>query len=896
MTQQETDQPGYLTFWGKAGGVRTGEPAWHPLAYHSLDVAAVADVLLRANPRRLAAFAGLLGTTIDSARAFLVALIALHDLGKFAAPFQAKCESAYPPVLGQWQSPSAAAHDEIGSAIRDALELAGQFTPDWSRTDFDELWHAVVGHHGRPRVVSYPPRNPPQLPSASRAAATAFVHDVMALFPQATVTNLPEQRALALLSWSIVGLTVVSDWIGSNRDWFGYREPDLTLSQYWQNALTKAEAAVTKAGVRPAAPAKEMSATQLLPAYIANALSPLQRLLEAVPLPEGPMLAIIEDVTGSGKTEGALLLAARLLDRGSADGIFFALPTMATANAMFERVGTTYRQLFSDAASPSLVLAHGRRALNKGFTDSILGANDITEKVIEGYPDGGAAACVAWIADDRRKAFLAHVGVGTIDQALLGVLPSKYQSLRLWGLGDRVLIVDEAHAYDAYMSREIETLIEFHVALGGSAIVLSATLAQAQRRGLASAYAKGLGVPAPATVTAAYPLVTIVGRNLAAAHPVPARLDRKRRLPVRRIASVDAALAHVETMSKAGAAVAWIRNAVDDAIEASELLRARGLDPVLLHSRFAMGDRLAIEHEVTSTLGRVDKTGKRHGLIVVGTQILEQSLDYDVDAMITDLAPIDLMIQRAGRLWRHATHGPRPVDAPELLVLSPDAADVRDANWYRTISKRAAAVYDHHGVVWRSAKVLFEAGCIDTPDGVRDLIERVYGEDSNLEVPAPLLAQSQKAEGQRSAARSFARTNLLELESGYAGGSETLWTKDTITPTRLGQPVTTFRLGRMEVGYIVPWCRADDGDPGRSWALSEVSLAQRHATGVPEPDREMALLVKAAKDNWPEWEKEQPLLVLEPDGGKWGGIVTKEGDGDKRVSYQKHLGLRIIGA
>lgn len=190
-----------------------------------------------------------------------------------------------------------------------------------------------------------------------------------------------------------------------------------------------------------------------------------------MPLPAGPMLAIVEDVTGSGKTEAALLLASRLMRSGLASGVFMAMPTMATANAMYGRLEVCYLSLFTEKAS--LVLAHGRRDLNPDFLASVSDRNAASRQTeSEETGDQASAACAAWIADDRRKAFLADVGVGAVDQAFLGVLPSRHQALRLWGLADRVLVVDEAHAYDAYMGRELERLLEFHAALGGSAIVL----------------------------------------------------------------------------------------------------------------------------------------------------------------------------------------------------------------------------------------------------------------------------------------------------------------------------------------------------------------------------------------------------------------------------------------
>ena len=397
-----------------------------------------------------------------------------------------------------------------------------------------------------------------------------------------------------------------------------------------------------------------------------------------------------------------------------------------------------------------------------------------------------------------------------------------------------MLIIDEAHAYDAYMSKEIETLLEFHAALGGSAIVLSATLPAAQRGALASAFSRGLGAEPRVVAGDAYPLLTVASALGTTAREISSRADRTRVLPVRRIEKVEDAVDHVVAMARRGAAVAWIRNAVDDAFEAAALLAQRGLEPVLLHARFAMGDRLDIETRVCTALGRQDQTGKRRGFVVVGTQIFEQSPDYDVDAMVTDLGPIDSMIQRAGRLWRHSDRTDRPVDAPELLVLSPDPADVKDKDWYRILSRRAAAVYDHHGIVWRSAKVLFKTGAIETPRGVRGLVEQVYALQELDDIPQPLLRKSLEADGRRKGERSVASSNLLRLGDGY-GGCSALWTSDTITPTRLGEPVTIFRLGRMEGGRIVPWYPADE--PARAWALSEVNVNRRKADDVPKPNR-----------------------------------------------------------
>lgn len=884
----------HLLYWGKAGGAQLDEPGWHPLAYHNLDVAAVADVLLCASPRKLHAIARLLAITPDQARQILVALIALHDIGKFSKAFQAKNAEAWPgAVLGAYPGVlSGGHHDAFASQIRNILGLKKLFGPTfepWRNSDFDVLWHAISGHHGRPRVEEAALTSP-EFPRSCQDAARAFCADIAALFPQDEAIPQPSLPNLAALTWHVAGLAVIADWIGSNRTWFPYKKPELSVAAYWLQARDHAENAVARAGILQIPVPTELSASRLLPPGIAGNLSPLQTSVGDLALPDGPVLAIIEDVTGSGKTEAALLLAARLLSDGRADGLFFALPTMTTANAMYDRLGAAYLKLFADGTRPSLVLAHGKRRLHDGFSASILEDPDQHRTSRDGYEDGAGATCAGWIADDRRKAFLAHVGVGTIDQAILAVLPSKHQALRLWGLSDRILIIDEAHAYDAYVGREIETLLEFHAALGGSAIVLTATLPASQRRDLAAAFGRGLGAKLATEQVSDYPLLTVVSSAGVSAMPLPSRNDRTRSLRVRRIASAEKAIDHIVETARRGAAVAWIRNAVDDAIEATDVLKSRGIEAVLLHARFAMGDRLEIEKRVTDTLGRDDKTGKRVGFVVVGTQILEQSLDYDVDVMITDLAPIDFIIQRAGRLWRHARKT-RPVDSPELVVFAPDPDAVIDRDWYRTLSRRAAAVYDHHGIVWRSAKVLFGTGQIETPAGVRVLIESVYGSQELEDIPEPLRKKSQEAIGNERAATAIARSNLLKLGKGYAGEPH-IWSSDMITPTRIGPPTVVFRLGRIIDGRVVPYFANDE--LLRAWSLSEVRLDWRKADGVPTGDRARERLIRAATEQWPEWERNIiPLLLLEPDETGWRGTVSKEGEGEKGVLYDTRVGLRF---
>jgi CRISPR-associated endonuclease/helicase Cas3 len=299
-----------------------------------------------------------------------------------------------------------------------------------------------------------------------------------------------KQSQLITLGMALAGAYVAADWIGSSGTWFKYTAPlggDDTFAGYWSLAQARAEVAVAQAGLLPLEIRPFAGLNQLFPEIPTP--TPVQAFVETLPLPDGPGLFIIEDATGSGKTEAAMTLGHRLMAAGRANGLYNALPTMATADMMYGRLSKTYRNFFNIDASPSLSLTHGQRKLNEAFRASIRQIGEVRNA--DG--DESSAECASWLADGNRRAFLADVGIGTIDQALFAVLPVKFQSLRLWGLIDRVLIVDEAHAFDAYMCRELETLIEFQAALGGNTIILSATLPAATRQKFEAAYRIGIG-------------------------------------------------------------------------------------------------------------------------------------------------------------------------------------------------------------------------------------------------------------------------------------------------------------------------------------------------------------------------------------------------------------------
>jgi CRISPR-associated endonuclease/helicase Cas3 len=551
----------FLTFWGKAQPVEGSAATWHPAAFHGLDVAAVAQVWLEAHPDAGAPSARAGGWDTTAWRRAVPFLVALHDAGKFSRAFQAKAPDHWPAALGDADAAADPGHDTTGFALLADPDTApaaldrvcGSWEP-WRR---DPLLRAVAGHHGRPPAEDATIHGLPRRVAcrACRAALADYAEAAAAALDPPALPPPPTEAGAAVAGWWLAHLTALADWVGSAQAWFPYVAPraGCGLASYWhRHALPRARRAVAEAGLLPAAPAPAGGG---LAALVPGATpTPSQRLAAELPLPDGPSLVLVEDATGSGKTEAALVLAPRLIAGGAAEGVFLALPTMATADAMFGRVAAAYRRLYAPDAAPSLALAHGRAELNPLFRGAVLAGAAREERATGDAADQPASAqCAAWLAEGRRRAFLAYVGVGTLDQALLAVLPARHAPLRLGGLARKVLVVDEAHAYDAYVGEELARLLRFHAALGGSAVVLSATLPRAKRAALVDAFRQGLRAPPAPLTSAAYPLVAVAGAAGAAEEPCAMRDGLARRLPVRRFGTAEEAAREIAAAAARGA-------------------------------------------------------------------------------------------------------------------------------------------------------------------------------------------------------------------------------------------------------------------------------------------------------------------------------------------------------
>ncbi len=821
---------------------------FHPALWHMLDVGAVADRLIGKRPVTGSA-------SWDKA---INMLIVLHDLGKFSESFrdQIKGVAARAEYHSQLSFVLLQRHDSL------LADLVGG-----SPSARHSLFAAVAGHHGGPPELddglsTFERRWTTAIGEQAFEAAADVIATVGALFHDASLDGLSASEA-KMLSWKVSGLTVQADWIGSNTEWFGCQPPDIPLAKYWGDARCRAKHAVAEAGLHHANPRAEAA---ILPKEATP--RPMQQEVRRIALPEGPELVIMEDATGSGKTEAALMLASRMMEAGKGDGLFLALPTMATSNAMLARVERVAANLFS--GRPSLGLSHGRARQNRQF-QRILGS--------DGSDPGEPVTCGQWLADDRRRILLADIGVGTIDQTLMAVLPTRFNTLRLWALSNRILIVDEAHSYDPFMEEELRSLLRFHAMLGGSAIVMTATLPRKMRDGFAEAFQRGLGMRQPSRVEGnAYPQLSVIHRQVEACAPAPVPATC-RKIPVERV-DAGAAMERIREGVEQGAACVWIRNAVDDAVAAVQELGSRGIPADLLHARFMVADRLRKEEALLARFGR-EGTRSRGG-VLVATQVVEASLDLDFDLMVSDLAPIGSLIQRAGRLWRHMDLRPagnRPVPGPALQILSPDPEAAEDGRWLLKVLDAGAWVYSLSDQ-WRTARAVFGVGTIREPDGLRDLIEAVHGPDPE-KVPEALGRAEQDRLGEVMIERQMARNQLLSTHCegqllDYLAAAQKVCDEERLT-TRLGIPQVTLRLARAGASGLDPLVG--------SWEDSEVQMSRARYEKLGGLDQETQEIVRL-KASWPDWKRSTIQIAT----------VRKDGEISKGLRYDSNLGLMTAPA
>ena len=698
MIRQE-ELPRYFLYWGKAKRDNSKpDYQYHLLPFHCLDVAAVADAWLQGSNVLLKQMSQQMKLSPKAAKPIILFFVLLHDLGKFDARFQHFCED----IRQQLQGSDYEVEQDLVPYSHGSYGY--QHFRRMFRISRCEPMKAVAGHHGYCDLhIQYQEPDADEelveMDDRARHEWVQFCLDWLGIDAIPEVSDIP----------MLAGFCSVADWIGSSITNFT-TDPTLNLQEYYNDALKRAELALTEFGVITSLNGAGF-------AHLFEGYQPrgVQTLLGNLPLTHG--LTIVEADTGSGKTEFALAYASLLIHASLADGIVFGLPTQATANGLFERIGEAAKRLFPDA---TVTLAHSKA------------------KYL--MPDEQG-----FLHQSNKRAFLGSMSVATVDQILMGVLGIKHQFVRSFGTRKSVLVLDEIHSFDAYMVGLIDQVLKGQHEAFGSVILLSATLPEALKEQLLSTY----GGQAH---SAAYPLITHVdqqGNTQEWALPESA-LRMSKTIQCECWYSKDLLptceqMIAIANWVKGGAVVCVICNTVQDAQNLyTRVMNETNISNVdLFHARYTFDDRARIEQYVLNNYG---KQASRAGRVLIATQVVEQSLDLDFDILISQIAPIEFLMQRMGRLWRHDRENtnlcPRTsnVAQPTFITMLPSG----QANDWKQYYRGSGYVYRNIRLLHRTQKYLEQHNVLVFPDCYRPVISFVHHEAPYDDEPQELTALTDK--------------------------------------------------------------------------------------------------------------------------------------------------------
>jgi CRISPR-associated endonuclease/helicase Cas3 len=527
--------------------------------------------------------------------------------------------------------------------------------------------------------------------------------------------NLPTASPKDDLSdlWLLAGLISVADWIGSNEAWFS---PD--IGQPALESRMNAQRALKAIGwpggaLRPTsftAAFSEPGGAEFEPNSLQKAVADAVR---------NPGVVIVEGPMGCGKTEAALFAAQRLITSGSHHGIYFALPTQVTSNRIHKRIESFLRNTLAEEAS--LRLAHGSAWLEDNYDLRFRPSFQGFSGADGDDPGQSVKDARSWFAS-AKQALLAPYGVGTVDQALQAVVAVKHFFVRRFALAGKVVIIDEVHSYDIYTGTLITALIRELVGLRCSVIILSATLTAERRRELLASADIEEGEPSEA-----YPLVTFGSPGNKSLPSIAPEWTDRRPITIRaEVISPAEAVRELISRALSGQHVLWIRNTVVEAQDAFREIASsvpEGIPVGLLHSRFPFNRRAELEDYWLERLGK-NRAVEGPGSILIATQVVEQSVDIDLDFMISDLAPTDMLLQRVGRLWRH-NRDVRKALEPEFWIRLPELPEHGESRQLCRAMGKSSRVYAPY-VLLRSREVWKGKTILMIPSDIREMIEATY--------------------------------------------------------------------------------------------------------------------------------------------------------------------------
>lgn len=814
-------------FWAKllSGGAGSVQPlAWHPLADHCGDVAACAEALFRIPTinARLARFGG--RQNLDEATVQRLAFLAcLHDVGKFNHGFQNKAISGARPVAGHVAEAASLLCSYYDLPERAALlaALGVEELLTWVEDEGDLVRYlvAVFSHHGRPvepqtAAGSLWRANHVRDPIAGVKELTASAKAWLPAAFERGGTPLPSAPGF---QHAFAGLVMLADWIASDTKFFPFAEPE--DKDRIGFARARAREAIRDIGLD--AEDARTWLREFAPTFTAvlgvPELRPIQTAATSLPTTAAGSLAVLEAETGSGKTEAALAHFLTLFRAGYVDGLYFALPTRTAATQLYRRVVRAMKRAFPETKSrPPTVLAV------PGYleVDGAGGRRLAPFEVLWADDDQERFRFRGWAAEHPKRYLAGTVVVGTVDQVLLSTLAVGHAHMRASALLRHLLVVDEVHCSDPYMTRLLGAVLKRQLAAGGHSLLMSATLGSAARERLLRPETHPRGVVVP-------------GFNVACDTPYPAFSHRSSGSlptlePVERgtadklvtvtlateLAATRAVAERALRAAAVGAAVVVLRNTVRDCLftqQALEGLAASANKEQLLfrcenivaphHARFAKDDRAALDDALEKELG---KDRPERGVIAVTTQTVQQSLDLDADLLITDLCPVDVLLQRIGRLHRHPGRPrPRGFEAAHVVLLVPEKRDL-SAYIHRDGEARGphglGTVYADLRVLEATWRVLLEKSTVAIPTDNRWLVESATHPHrlASLvgELGGPWLNHASWIEGVTIGDEQQAQLNLMHWESPFLGDDE--MDRSWLFPSREMARRIATRLGQND--------------------------------------------------------------------------------------------------
>ncbi len=816
--------------WGKADRA-TGDI--HLLVHHCADVGATFEALLMLPHFKSVAerLAGRALSRVDIAR--LTVLAFLHDVGKIHPEFQRK---GWPNYVGGGVSHTEAGFEVFIAASRDgAHPLASVLRRvlAWSARPEAELC-MILAHHGRPVRLGNGAR-PPWPDRAHydwRGEAVYFGACLEGWMPEAFAEG-PVLPDTPEFHHFIAGLLALADWIGSDRAFFPFNAA--RSADYFARARRVAASEIPKIGFG-ALPARAPSFRALTGFDTPNSAQ------ETVgETPTDARLVIVEAETGSGKTEAALLRFVHLVAAGEVGALYFAVPTRAAAGQLHGRVAHAMRRFFGQRAPEAVLAIPGMIQVG--------GAQGWRAPGWTVRWDDGDTTRARWAAEHASRYLAATVAVGTVDQVMLSALQVGHAHARGAALSRALLVVDEVHASDAYMTAILRPLVTQHVAAGGHVLLMSATLGALARvawtGGDMPDHAAAVALPYPAVWRGAEVVAAGGAGRAKAAYPeLLADWSAERYAAL----AVDAAVR--------GARVLVIRNTVAAAVECFREVCRAGREDLLMqvagqgalhHSRFAAEERVLLDVAAQAALAP-DPKRKPGGCIVIGTQTLEQSLDIDADLLITDLCPMDVLLQRIGRLHRHNLSRPAGFGVARVLVGQPDGgldqlvAPAFENGLGAWEKDGWNGIYTDLAAVELTRRLMLAHPVWDIPEMNRLLVEGATHPDP----VAALIAEKggawatymQKVAGADAAALMFAGLGLLDRSERF--DRVEFKGSDERVMTRLGEEGALLDLAPGSIGAF-------------GGVVSRIALPARWSAGITGPE-----------------------ATLE------GGILTA---GDKRFSY-----------